>query len=251
MAYHFIAISSYYAGGTRIGWHYASNTQLDKKIINQFLEDSELQLGKAEFGIHKLVTEDTSWESVIKKDSFFKDVLIQEDKEMFISLLKEDKKITVLDIAKFFLSVGAISNLKLQKLIYFAYATYLEKTGERLFPEKIVAYRYGPVVEEIYHLYKGYGKKIIDSEDFIKFQLRDVSVPVPIAKLALNDSSGKVFETLAETLEMYWDKSASELVSISHTKGGPWEYTYKNGCNCEITDDIIKKYHWIEKNTAK
>ncbi|EME8194004.1 hypothetical protein LXE15_002557 [Enterococcus faecium] len=33
MAYHFIAVASYYAGGKRIGWHYASNDNLDKAII--------------------------------------------------------------------------------------------------------------------------------------------------------------------------------------------------------------------------
>ncbi|MDT2698338.1 DUF4065 domain-containing protein [Enterococcus gallinarum] len=248
MAYHFIAVSSYYKGGTRIGWHYASNTQLDKKIIKQFLDESELQLGKVEFGIHKLITDDCTWDSVVQKDSFFGDVLVHEDKDAFLSLLKEDRDITVIDIAKFFLSVGAVTNLKLQKLIYFAYATYLDKTGESLFPEQIVAFKYGPVVEEVYHLYKEHGRDYIESENGPKFRLKDVSVPVSVAKLALSDSSDKVFEALTETLEKYWHKSASELVSISHVDDSPWSHAYKSKLyNCEITDEMIKKYHIYEK----
>ena len=43
-------------------------------------------------------------------------------------MLESDKKIDVMDIAKFFLSFGSLTNLKLQKLIYF-YATHLVRTG--------------------------------------------------------------------------------------------------------------------------
>lgn len=247
MAYHFIAISSYYEGGVRIGWHYASNKHLDKEVIKEFLEKSKFHLGKMEFGIHKLTTGDCSWESVVKKDSFFKDVLIQEDMDGFFSMLKRDKDISVVDIAKFFLSIGSMTNLKLQKLIYFAYATYLSETGEKLFPEKIIAYKFGPVVEEVYQLYKGYGKETIEDEDGPKFRLKNVPVPASLAKIALSSSAREIFKTLEIVLDRYAEKSASELVSLSHVKGGPWYHAYKIGVyNCVITDEMIKKYHFKE-----
>ena len=59
--------------------------------------------------------------------------------EDFFDLLSADKKMHVEDVAKFFLSIGSITNLKLQKLIYFAYATHLKNTGKKLFEEHIVA----------------------------------------------------------------------------------------------------------------
>ena len=47
-------------------------------------------------------------------------------------MLESDKKIDVMDIAKFFLSFGSLTNLKLQKLIYFSYATHLVRTGKEI-----------------------------------------------------------------------------------------------------------------------
>ncbi|WP_427814407.1 Panacea domain-containing protein [Enterococcus sp. 22-H-5-01] len=248
MAYHFIAISSYYEGGTRIGWHYASENQLDKDIIKKFLDESEFYLGQMEFGIHKLTTDSCEWKSVVEKDSFFKDVIIHEDKDVFFNLLKNDRDIDVTDIAKFFLSIGSITNLKLQKLIYFAYATYLNISGKKLFPEKIVAYKYGPVVEEVYQLYKGFGKEAIEDEDGPKFQLKDVPIPAPLAKIALSNSAKEILEALQITLNEYGSMTASELVEQSHVKGGPWEHAYDTGIyNCEITDEMIKNYHYKER----
>lgn len=42
-----------------------------------------------------------------------------------------------------------ISHLQIQKLVYLAYKSYLFKYNESLFEEKILAYQYGPVVEEV------------------------------------------------------------------------------------------------------
>src|SRR5699024_1168643 len=215
MAYHFIAISSYYREGKRIGWHYASDDKLSKEVISVFLRESKERLGEIDFSIHKLITESTEWESVVEKDSFFADVFIIKDKKKFLDLLIDDKKISALDIAKFFLSVGPITNLKLQKLIYFAYETYLLKTGEQLFEEPIVAFKHGPVVEEVYHIYKQHGrKKISRDDDEIALQLKDVTMPIAWAKIALSDQSKEISNSLKDTLEKYWKKPAWELVNI-------------------------------------
>lgn len=244
MAYHFIAISSYYREGKRIGWHYASDDKLSKEVISAFLRESKERLGEIDFSIHKLITESTEWKSVVEKDSFFADVFIIKDKEKFLDLLIDDKKISALDIAKFFLSVGPVTNLKLQKLIYFAYETYLLKTGKRLFEEPIVAFKHGPVVEEVYHIYKQHGREEISrDDDEIALQLKDVTMPITWAKIALSDQSKEISSSLKDTLEKYWKRPAWELVNISHSPGGPWNQVYKEGLNRIITDEVIVKYH--------
>lgn len=244
MAYHFIAISSYYREGKRIGWHYASNDKLSKEVISVFLSESKEKLGEIDFSIHKLITESTEWRSVVEKDSFFADVVIIEDKEKFLDLLIDDKKISALDIAKFFLSVGPVTNLKLQKLIYFAYEIYLLKTGKRLFEEPIVAFQHGPVVEEVYHSYKQHGReKISRDDDEVALQLKDVTMPIAWAKIALSDQSKEISSALKETWERYWKESAWQLVDISHSPGGPWYQVYEESLNNKITDEVIIKYH--------
>lgn len=54
-----------------------------------------------------------------------------------------------------------ISNLKLQKLLYFVQAEFLVTTTHACFPEEIEAWDFGPVVPEVYHRYKAYGSASI------------------------------------------------------------------------------------------
>ena len=60
-----------------------------------------------------------------------------------------------------------ISNLKLQKLLYYSQGCFLALRDEPLFDSPIEAWTYGPVVPEVYHLYKSYGSSAIDSSDII------------------------------------------------------------------------------------
>ncbi len=50
-----------------------------------------------------------------------------------------------------------ISNLKLQKLLYFVQAQFFRIIGVPCFNDKIEAWSFGPVVVNVYHAYKFYG----------------------------------------------------------------------------------------------
>ena len=67
-------------------------------------------------------------------------------------------------VANYFIERGLkesnpVNPMKLQKLLYFSYGWYLALTdaNDRLFDAKIQAWKYGPVVENIYHDVKQYG----------------------------------------------------------------------------------------------
>ncbi|MDB6118895.1 MAG: putative prophage protein, partial [Verrucomicrobiaceae bacterium] len=69
-----------------------------------------------------------------------------------------------LDVAKYFLSKAdadeagdVISNLKLQKLLYYAQGFHLALTGAPLFEEDIQAWVHGPVVREVWQAFNQYG----------------------------------------------------------------------------------------------
>ena len=69
--------------------------------------------------------------------------------------------------AKYLLQKGnrskiSISNLKLQKLIYYCQGYSLGLHGKPLFIEQIKAWEHGPVVPSIYHEYKPYGDNPIN-----------------------------------------------------------------------------------------
>lgn len=71
------------------------------------------------------------------------------------------------DVANYFLTLNdeevgeLISNLKLQKLVYYAQGFYLAVMGENLFEDTIEAWAHGPVIPALYHEYKEYGSGVI------------------------------------------------------------------------------------------
>ena len=52
-----------------------------------------------------------------------------------------------------------ITNLKLQKLVYYAQAWYLALHGKRLFPAEFQAWVHGPVCHSLYQRFRGYAWK--------------------------------------------------------------------------------------------
>lgn len=97
-----------------------------------------------------------------------------------------------------------ITNLKLQKILYFAQAYFVAKVGKTLFKEKIEAWEYGPVVPVIYHKYKSHGNRPIVLE-------HDTSIISDIDKKNLD----KVWEN-------FGGYSARRLVDITHAHK-PWK----------------------------
>lgn len=77
-----------------------------------------------------------------------------------IAALKNVKTLEADTIADYFLSLTEpdtgdfISNLKLQKLLYYSQGFHLAVFGQPLFSEDLLAWQHGPVVERIYHKYK-------------------------------------------------------------------------------------------------
>ncbi|WP_242359655.1 Panacea domain-containing protein [Lactococcus petauri] len=238
MYQHFILIASSYTAGTRIGFHLSSKNQIQKSIIEDKMERIS-QLKREDIGVHSLITDSPAWESVIQLDSFFEDIVICQSFEKFEEALTFDSKITAIDIAKFFLTVKPMSHLKIQKLVYLAYKEYLLKYNQSLFEEKIVAYKYGPVVEEVYQTFKKYGAGAIKMEDSTEYILKDIHFPQAMGRMLLANDVEKIVPVLLEIVEKYGDFEAGQLIDLTHSKKGPWYTVYKPQLNCEITDEVI------------
>lgn len=238
MFQHFILVASSYAEGRRIGFHMSSEGNISKDIIEEIMKRIN-SLHRNDLGVHFIMTESKEWKSIVELDSFFEDVLVCADFEEFTNVLVGDLKITALDVAKFFLSFKPLSQLQIQKLVYLAYREYLVDYNQKLFDEKIVAYRYGPVVEEIYQIFKKYGSYEIELEDTCEYVLKNIHLPQAIGRLFLAENHKQIISTLLRIIEKYGDMTGSQLVKLTHTKGGAWDSVYVEGMNCEITDTII------------
>ena len=71
-------------------------------------------------------------------------------------------KYSAMAIAKWFVAWAEaeeadLSNLKLQKLLYYSQGHYLARHHAPLFGEEVEAWAHGPVVADVYHAYKSFG----------------------------------------------------------------------------------------------
>ena len=59
----------------------------------------------------------------------------------------------------------SMSNLKLQKILYYIQAAFLVEKNRQCFKEAIIAWEFGPVIPEVYQKYKIYGRKGIPEQE--------------------------------------------------------------------------------------
>lgn len=139
------------------------------------------------------------------------------------------------DIAEHFLAFANecgsfISNLKLQKLLYYAQAWHLAIYKHPLFPEKFQAWVHGPVIPELYHTYKVFGSKPIEAESVAKLQCDQ-----------------EIQDFLDELVDEYFDLDAYTLELLTHRED-PWKNA-RNGLSPDapssavISEDEMEAYY--------
>lgn len=115
-----------------------------------------------------------------------------------------------------------LSNLSLQKLLYFAQGLHLAQfEGQRLFSDPIYAWKLGPVVLSVYRRFKPFGPTPITSdninsvlgENFLAFA---------------NNISADNNAFLNELWEVFGNYESYELVDMTHAEGSPWFQIIQN-----------------------
>ena len=137
------------------------------------------------------------------------------------------------DVAKCFLYLDetnegdGISNLKLQKLAYYAQGFYSAIFNKPLFDNDIYAWTHGPVVQDLYHEYK-------------KFGSNRIPVPTDFNPISLEKEE---FEMIEEVFEVFGQYSAWKLRNMTHEES-PWLNYEANAETIplpEITDYFKKR----------
>jgi len=138
---------------------------------------------------------------------------------------------TCFDVANYFLkrqdtqAGDLMSNLKLQKLVYYAQGFHLAYTDKPLFSEPLVAWEHGPVCVPLYNKYKRYGSR---------------AIPIPYDEDALTIFSKETLKILDDVHEYYGQFSAWKLRNLTH-EDTPWIIAHRKG-NVEITIEDMKSY---------
>ena len=169
MIRHFIIMSSSYIQGYRIALHFYKDEDMNAKLIGDIIKKIEKGCGdNKSISTHSIETDSGEWESVVKKDEFFKNVKIIDDVDSFVKIIKDNKQLTGLDVAKYILTKVSCTHLKLQKLVYYCFADYLCKYNKKLFYDEIYAFEYGPVIKSVRNQYKG--ERDIEAGDSVKIE---------------------------------------------------------------------------------
>ncbi|WP_181993425.1 Panacea domain-containing protein [Bifidobacterium longum] len=131
-----------------------------------------------------------------------------------------------LDVANYFIAnYGGgteMTNLKLNKLVYFAQAVSLKQYGVPLFSDEIQAWSYGPVEPEVYHAFQKYGKDVVRHSE------------------GSCETSAQLGKVARKVMETYGELTAFDLVHISHREHGAWKSVYRPNESNAITHDAIQ-----------
>ena len=134
-----------------------------------------------------------------------------------------------------------VSNLKLQKLLYFIQVTWVVRRHASCFDEDIVAWDFGPVVPRAYREYKSYGGMDIYTRD--KYWYEDPKNPwnsrwIAYPECTITDQDKDLINKVVDHFRGY---SATSMLRLTHQQS-PWIDAYKKGNGTVITNESLWEY---------
>lgn len=140
-----------------------------------------------------------------------------------------------------------ITNLTLQKLLYFLHGAYILRKKKALITGYFEAWNYGPVHPAVYNAFKEFENRPISKsalrKDLRTGELKNIEIPDDPELVSL---CRKVVHSLE-------DMTASQLVNLSHAPGGPWHEVLRRSkrehmLGLRISNEAIReryRYHWL------
>lgn len=130
-----------------------------------------------------------------------------------------------IDLAR--LAGKPLTNMKLQKLIYFADGHFLAHCNRDLVDDSPFAWEFGPVYFDVYQAYRRFGADPIVSP-----------VEVDGASRLDDDAMGMI----EAVWKVYGESSAAQLSRLSHLEDGPWFVARQRGRSEVIPREAMQVY---------
>jgi uncharacterized phage-associated protein len=141
----------------------------------------------------------------------------------------------------------AISNLKLQKLIFLCHAFLLVEKNKDVMKGDFVAWKFGPVHPDVYDAFKSFRDKPIDRPAVKVNPVTEEQTEIaPVVDIDVRDVTSKV-------VAFYGSWTPAQLVTLTHAENGPWDVVVKAAVNnanvgLRISSKVIEqrfKYLWF------
>jgi uncharacterized phage-associated protein len=135
-----------------------------------------------------------------------------------------------------------LTPMKLIKLVYLAHGWHLGWLGLPLIGEAVQAWKYGPVIESLYHSLKRHGGRQLDRYALIPG--KKLSEPLPLEGF------------LDAVWTAYGHMSGTQLSTLTHQKDSPWDVIWsrnpgRHWVSPIIPDDLIRKYYGEKVNAIR
>lgn len=131
-----------------------------------------------------------------------------------------------------------ITNLDMQKVVYFLHGHFLRRHGRPLVLGEFEAWQFGPVHRVLYDAFKNFedGPITARADAFDPVRRKKKTLP------GLDDSDALVL--LKEVLDRYLNIPTWTLVAMTHASGTPWQKTIEAGqrqinVGMRISDELI------------
>lgn len=133
-----------------------------------------------------------------------------------------------------------VTNLDLQKLLYFAHGHFLRRHGRPLVTGEFEAWPYGPVHKVVYDAFKAFNDSPIDGRAAAFDPVRRVRRELP----PLSDPHA--IAVLDEFLDRYLRMPTFLLVELTHQPGTPWHETVEAAerrinIGMKISNELIQR----------
>lgn len=150
----------------------------------------------------------------------------------------------VRDVANFILASAQvrsleITNLALQKLLYFVHGWFFATYEQPLIKNKFEAWQYGPVQRVVYEQFKHLHNRPLNG---VRATFLDPMTGNKVSREP--EISASDAHLILSVLDKYKDYTASQLVDESHVEDGPWEYVWSQAADSiypgmKIPDELI------------
>lgn len=156
--------------------------------------------------------------------------------------MHDARAISNLILAKFDASNFEISNLKLNKVLYFIHGMYLAKAATSIVRNHFEAWDHGPVVRVVYHQFKEFGEDpITKTAEHLNYATGKVE------PIGFGEIQAETREFIFQVAEHYVRFPAWKLREITHEPGGPWHQVFASGASDRglrdrIPNELIKAH---------
>ena len=134
----------------------------------------------------------------------------------------EARKICNFLLANFDAVEFDLTNLRINKLLFFIQAGALRQMPEGLIRNHFEAWQFGPVIKPVFDAFKMHKESpITGPAEFLDYSLGQ-QIPVPF-----DDIREEHRKIIIREFKAYSHFTTGQLVSLSHEANGPWDTVYR------------------------